>query len=245
MAERVPEKDLDDPAVWKQEGDRFFQRGDYEAASMNYVRAIELNPEYLDAWNSLSAALRKMGRTEEAGRAMHFVKDLQGEGPGEAAAREPPLPEETGHETHPPDYARLERDKKSPAVAGVVAFFFAGLGQIYNGQNFKGFLILAGTIFGLALLIIPGVVIWLFGIYDAYTTAKKMRYGKITYEPTNLLFVMLYFALLIVIVLVLAAAILSIFAGLDGASPLSLLNISAHPGDPQGRNSMSWVANGT
>jgi TM2 domain-containing membrane protein YozV len=245
MAERAQEKNLDDPAVWKEAGDQFFGKGDYEAASMNYVRAIELHPDYLDAWNSLSLALRKMGRMDEADHALHIVKDLQGECPEREVPHEPPAHEEVGQEMYPPDYARLEREKKNPVLAAIASVFFAGLGQIYNGQNLKGFLIFFGTIFGVALLIVPGVVIWLFGIYDAYVTAKKMRYGKIPYEPANLLFVILYFVILVVVGLVLAAAILAIFKGLEGASPLSLFNITDMPGNQKERYSVVWLGNMT
>ena len=245
MAERAHEKNLDDPAVWKEAGDQFFGKGDYEAASMNYVRAIELNPDDLDTWNSLSITLRKMGRMDEADHALHIVKDLQGEGAGNNVPREPPLREETGHEKHPPDYARLEREKKNPVMAAVASVFFAGLGQIYNGQNLKGFFILFGTIFGLALLILPGLVIWLFGIYDAYVTAKRMKYGKVPYEPANLLFVLLYFVVLVVLAVVLAAAIFAIFAALNGASPLSLLNITGSATNSQGGYTPDWLENRT
>jgi len=243
--ESLTEKDLNDPAVWKEAGDRFFGRGDYEAASMNYVRAIELNPDYLQAWNSLSLALRKMGRMDEADHALHIVKDLQGESPGKKMPHEPPAHEEAGHGKHHPDYARQDREKKNPVLAAIAAVFFAGLGQIYNGQNLKGFLIFFGTVFGVALLIVPGLVIWLFGIYDAYVTAKRMKYGKIPYEPANLLFVLLYFVILVVAGVVLAAAIFAIFTGLHGASPLSLLNITASASNPQGRYSANWIGNGT
>jgi len=243
--ESLTEKDLNDPTVWKEAGDRFFGEGDYEAASMNYVRAIELNHNYLDAWDGLSLALRKMGRTDEAEHALHIAKDLQGEGAGTMVSHAPPLHEETGHGKQHPDYSRQEREKKNPALAAIASVFFAGLGQIYNGQNLKGFLIFFGTIFGVALLIVPGLVIWLFGIYDAYVTAKKIKYGKIPYEPANLLFVLLYFVILVVVGVALAAAIFAIFTGLHGASPLSLLNITASASNPPGRYSVNWIGNGT
>jgi hypothetical protein len=89
------------------------------------------------------------------------------------------------------------------------------------------------------------VVIWLFGIYDAYITAKKMRYGKIPYEPANLLFVLLYFVILVVVGLVLAAAILAIFEGLNGGSPLSLLNITGNATNSKEGYTLDWLENRT
>jgi TM2 domain-containing membrane protein YozV len=245
MAESVPERNLNDPVVWKEAGDQFFRKGDYEAASMNYVRAIELNPNYLDAWNNLSMALHKMGRLNDADYAMHIVRDLQGEGRSEKVSPEPAPPGEARHEKHPPDYSRLEREKKSPVLAAVVSFFFPGLGQITNGQNIKGFFILFGTIVGTALVIVPGLVIWLFGMYDAYTMAKRMKYGKIPFEPTNILFVLLYFVIFITIAVLLSAAILSILAGLEGATPLSLFNITYAAGNPAERYPALQLGNTT
>ena len=233
MTEHVLEKDLNDPAVWKEAGDQFFEKGDYEAASMNYVRAIELNPDYLEAWNKLSFALYKMGKMEEAEHAMHIVKDLQGEEHGGTTPPDTPLHEEAGLDKHLPDYAKFEREKKNPVIAMIASVFFAGLGQIYNGQNLKGFAILFGTIFGVALLIIPGLVIWVFGIYDAYITAKRMFYGKIPYEPVNILFVILYFVILVTILVILAAAILAILDRLQGASPLTLINFTNATSGPE------------
>ena len=101
------------------------------------------------------------------------------------------------------------------------------------------------TIFGTALLIVPGLVIWLFGIYDAYVTAKKMKYGKIPFEPANLLFMVLYFVILAVMVVALAAAIIAIIESLHGASPLSLLNISGTVDDTSRGTPVDWLENTT
>ena len=58
----------------------------------------------------------------------------------------------------------------SPALAAILSFFIPGLGQIYNGQVGKGFLI-----FFTAWLVIP----WVIGIIDAYSNAKKINQGKL------------------------------------------------------------------
>ena len=64
-------------------------------------------------------------------------------------------------------------EEKNAFLATVCSFFIPGLGQVYNGQTAKGVGIFAGTLAGLFLLIIPGLIVWVFGLYDAYTTAKK------------------------------------------------------------------------
>ena len=60
--------------------------------------------------------------------------------------------------------------KRSPALAGVLSFFIAGAGQVYNGQIGKGIFI-----FLTAWLFIP----WIYGIFDAYSAAKKINEGRI------------------------------------------------------------------
>lgn len=72
---------------------------------------------------------------------------------------------------------------KNPGVAAVLSFLLTGLGQIYNGQILKG-LILMGIqlINGALMLILVGYVtfaiVWLYGIVDAYSVAKRHNAGE-------------------------------------------------------------------
>jgi len=50
------------------------------------------------------------------------------------------------------------------------------MGQVYNGQAVKGLLIFFGALLG-SIVILPGILIWLYGIFDAYQTSKKMNSG--------------------------------------------------------------------
>ncbi|MFA5271802.1 MAG: hypothetical protein WC412_05635 [Candidatus Omnitrophota bacterium] len=61
----------------------------------------------------------------------------------------------------------------SSALAAILSFIIAGLGQVYNGQVWKGLLI-----FLTSWLIFP----WIVGIFDAYFTAKKINEGKIGFK---------------------------------------------------------------
>ena len=70
---------------------------------------------------------------------------------------------------------------KNPALAAILSFFVCGLGQIYNGELGKGLGLLIGfwICIALSLLILPiliAVVLWIYGIYDAYNTAQEMNY---------------------------------------------------------------------
>lgn len=70
----------------------------------------------------------------------------------------------------PVKIGQVKKEERSPALAAILSFIIAGLGQIYNGQIGKGLLI-----FFTCWLIIP----WVIGIFDAYSTAKKINAGQI------------------------------------------------------------------
>ncbi|MGV8144066.1 MAG: hypothetical protein ACP5OJ_05555 [Methanothermobacter sp.] len=76
------------------------------------------------------------------------------------------------------------RDRKSPGLAAILSFLIVGLGQIYNGQIGKGLLLLLGAIIsGVLVMIFIGIIfwiiIWVYAIYDAYDTAKRINLGEI------------------------------------------------------------------
>lgn len=53
-------------------------------------------------------------------------------------------------------------------VPAILSLFIPGLGQIVKGQVGKGIVIFFGVILGFMLLVIPGVIIWIWQIADAY-----------------------------------------------------------------------------
>ncbi|MGI9862525.1 DUF5683 domain-containing protein [Moorella naiadis] len=67
---------------------------------------------------------------------------------------------------------------KNPGVAAVLSFFIPGLGQIYNGELKKGFLLLAAAavsvlLTAVAIGFLTDIIIWVYAIYDAYKTADN------------------------------------------------------------------------
>ncbi len=69
---------------------------------------------------------------------------------------------------------------KNPGLAAVFSFFYMGLGQIYNGQIYKGIaFLIAYSISWLLMLILIGLlttpILWIYGIYDAYKSAEKIN----------------------------------------------------------------------
>lgn len=65
--------------------------------------------------------------------------------------------------------------QKSPVVALILSLILSGLGQFYNGQYVKGILLLFAELVGFLIFIIPGLIVWVFGMYDAYTSAVKIN----------------------------------------------------------------------
>ncbi|MCX6688639.1 MAG: hypothetical protein NTZ39_02950 [Methanoregula sp.] len=67
----------------------------------------------------------------------------------------------------------------------ILSFFFPGAGQVYNGETGKGIGLLIGSLIGYCIFIVPGVIVWLYGLYDAYTVAQKMIKGEILFKSSS------------------------------------------------------------
>jgi len=97
-----------------------------------------------------------------------------------------------------------KRQEHSAALAAILSFIISGLGQIYNGQVWKGLLI-----FLTSWLIFP----WIIGIFDAYFVAKKIKEGKIIFKKktgcliTMIVGVFLSWIMIFIIALLAAIAI--------------------------------------
>jgi hypothetical protein len=99
---------------------------------------------------------------------------------------------------------------REPMIAGILSFLFMGLGQAYNGQRRKGYLFFSSYIGMTALYFILikafneplperskdipitslsyiitvmcGFFIWVFNIYDAYKSTKRINDGDIVID---------------------------------------------------------------
>ena len=70
--------------------------------------------------------------------------------------------------------------EKSPGLAAVLSFFWAGLGQIYNGEISKGILLIVAFAISCGLMaVVVGFfttpILWIYGMVDAYKTAEKFN----------------------------------------------------------------------
>lgn len=67
--------------------------------------------------------------------------------------------------------------RKNPGVAALVSFIWPGAGQIYNGQILRGLLVII-VLIALAISVIGLIIfpfVWVWQIYDAHSTAKKIN----------------------------------------------------------------------
>lgn len=121
--------------------------------------------------------------------------------------------------------------KKEPLLAAVGSFFFPGLGQVYNGEGMvKGLLYLIGTLVGYLLLFLPGLAIWLYGIYNAYKVADKMKSGIIPVKGTTAANLIIFVAISIVIYIIYSFVILIIFAAIIAAFVYGINSSSTYSG---------------
>lgn len=118
----------------------------------------------------------------------------------------------------------VHREEKSPAVATLCSFFIPGLGQVYNGDTEKGIAVFFGTLIGVFIFFIPGLLVWLFGLYDAYTTAKKMNAGEIPFKPTKTAHMIIFF-ILAVIITVVVVFLVFLFVVASIFSPLAVHSV--------------------
>ena len=96
----------------------------------------------------------------------------------------------------PPLYAGSPsplRPLKNQMTAGLCSTFLPGLGQVYDDEPVgKGFLVFLLTLLGLIILVIPGLVVWIYGMFDAYNVAGKMNTGELAFRDTRMLHMALF-----------------------------------------------------
>jgi TM2 domain-containing membrane protein YozV len=119
-----------------------------------------------------------------------------------------------------PGYSPAPAEQKSRMIAVSCSSLLPGLGQVYNGETAKGFAIFILTLAGLVLLLLPGLLVWLYGMYDAYTVAGKMNSGELPFRETRMLHMALFivFALvvIVVVIIIVIAVILSAMTSMLG-----------------------------
>ena len=93
-------------------------------------------------------------------------------------------------------------DSKSPFFAAILSFLWVGMGQLYNGKFWKGLFLNICCVVGY-LLILPGLAVWIYAMWDAYNEAEKMNRGEIPFSEPSFWEIMVFLFFWIIILLIL------------------------------------------
>ena len=74
---KVQENQENEAIDWKNKGNDLFKKGDYENAIQNYKNALDIDPNYSDAWNNLGLAYIKIGKIDDAKKCQDSMKLLK------------------------------------------------------------------------------------------------------------------------------------------------------------------------
>ncbi|MDR0767065.1 MAG: hypothetical protein LBE57_01250 [Methanosarcinales archaeon] len=85
--------------------------------------------------------------------------------------------------------------QKSVFVSIILSIFIPGSGQVYNGNLKKGLVLCIGFYLGLLALVIPGIIVWIYALYNAYKETGNINKGLLPFiEPTPTDAVIIYIA---------------------------------------------------
>jgi tetratricopeptide (TPR) repeat protein len=69
----VPE----DARTWKNRGDEYVGKEKYEEAIQCYAYAVQLDPEFTEAWNNYGYVLVKLGRKDDARKVREKINQIK------------------------------------------------------------------------------------------------------------------------------------------------------------------------
>jgi len=107
--------------------------------------------------------------------------------------------------------------QKNTALAAIASFLFPGLGQVYNGGFVRGLCFFFGTLIGYLFFVIPGIIIWIYGIYDAYKTANAMNKGETPFVPHSTNHIIAFIVIGIVVLIIYFIVLTALMAMLIGS----------------------------
>ncbi len=187
--DKLPEMNLDDPVTWKESGNDFFKKGQYEDAIKCYAHAIQLKPDFVDAWNNMGFALLKMGKIDEAKECNEKVKTLKEERKSQVTVTPAPTPlmkkETQPISTTPPERVppkpnktNIRTPKDIPLIEGEIPIWFGQMSWAANWVLLLLAVIFVFTIIGIILSIILVVIAWINVSTSEYFISNKRIYFK-------------------------------------------------------------------
>ena len=109
-----------------------------------------------------------------------------------------------------PESPHGQKELKNTTISGFCSSVLPGLGQVYNGETAKGFTLFLLAFFGLFLFLIPGLIVWLYAMYDAYAIATKMNTGEIEFREMQMVHMVSFIAFAVVVIIVVLLLVISI-----------------------------------
>lgn len=173
----------------KEQGDDHFKEGKYDIAIKNYNEALKIDSDYINAWNNLGFAYSKIGQKDEAQKCKDKIEILK------AQKKEQKILKSQSSRIVP-------STEKSVGVATILSVIYPGLGQVYNGDIKKGFFILVEFLLGFISFIIPGIIVWLYSIYDSNKIAHEMNAGTIPKKASNFGQFLIYISISLIILVI-------------------------------------------
>jgi len=102
--------------------------------------------------------------------------------PAEAAKKGPSLADKAkaaAAQAGSSDTDKISKPDANPVLAAILTWFAFGLGHMFvNGQTNKWIWIMVTSMVGMILCCIPGMVIGILSIIDAYQTAVRLKSGE-------------------------------------------------------------------
>lgn len=204
-----------------QQGLKAFREGQYDKAVDFLIRASEKDDQNPKIWNALGVSLSKTGEYKDAESCFENALVLD---PGNItyeknlnqSKSKSDLPKnvkftsgskKNNVSTNPTDY-------QNPLIPLVLSIFFPGIGQVYNGEGgVAGLIRCIATAIGYCLVFIPGLILHLYFIYNAYNTRKQMNDGEIPVKSgTGKDFIIYFIAIpVFILITVVGAAMIAAF----------------------------------
>ena len=162
----------------KEIGNEFFKKGDYNTAAEYYKKALEINPNFSDAWNNLGLVYMKLGNIEEAKKCNEVVKSLKISQNSNVSAKNPPKT----NSRLPASQTGIQLPKGISLLDGENPIWFGHMSWASQWLLILIGIILIFTIIGIIVSIILFVIVTLNVVTSEYFVSDKrvyMKYGWI------------------------------------------------------------------
>jgi len=217
----------------KNDGNAYYKQGLYEEALDCYIRALQIDPDNTDLLNNTGLVLVKLGKIDEAKECNERIKEIKNN------SQSIPVPKPAVQSPTTPEI-------RKPWFAVLFSLFCPGWGQWYNGRTWDGVEFFGGY-FGTAFImyfvmalsfifyrtfqpafLLVLLVIWAYGMYDAYKTARRINRCELEFKGKSRLFWLPLVLFVIVIIMVVTAVGTAFVFGMSYPDMSRTVAVTAH-----------------